>query len=170
MKNDAIAPSKNVAIRETSLEDLFKEMAEWTNRIAKRAYEFFAASGFTHGHDREDWFKAERALLLKPMALDVKDLKDEFIVRADVPGFEAKELDIHLNGTHLIIEGTREVAVEKKENDTNLSERNFQRVYRAIELPAPILADEATAELKNGVLELKLPKAAKPKQIKIAAA
>jgi HSP20 family molecular chaperone IbpA len=37
-------------------------------------------------------------------------------------------------------------------------------------LPAPVLAENASAELKNGVLELKLPEAEKPKQIKIAAA
>src|SRR5579864_6573441 len=104
MKTEAIAPAKSVAVQEKSLDDLFKEMSEWSDRIAKRAYEFFAGSGFTNGHDREDWFKAEQELL-KPVALEVKDTKDELIVTAEVPGFEAKDLEIRLNGSHLVIEG-----------------------------------------------------------------
>jgi HSP20 family protein len=171
MKNEAITPVRSPAIQETSLDDLFEGMLEWSDRIAHRAYEFFADSGFSDGHDREDWFKAEQELL-RPVPLEVTDEKDEFIVKAEVPGFDAKDLDIHLNGSHLVIEGKHETAEEKKEKkgETVLSERRSQQIYRMIELPAAILSDKAQAELKNGVLELKLPKAEKPRQIKVAAA
>ncbi len=171
MKSEAVTPAKNVAIQEVSLDSLFKQMSEWSNRIAKRAYEFFASSGFTNGHDLEDWFKAESELL-KPVALDVKDSKDEFIVKAQVPGFDAKDLDVRLNGARLVIEGKHETKKEKKEKEgkTVYSERKCEQIYRVVDLPAAVLADKAHAELKNGVLELKLPKAEKPKQITIAAA
>lgn len=169
MKSDTLTPTKSVAIQETRLEDIFKEMSDWSDRIAKRAFEFFAASGFTDGHDLEDWFKAEKDLL-KPLALDVKDLADEFVVKAEVPGFEAGDLNIRVNGQHLIIEGKREFTEEKKEKGQARTEAKSEQIYRAVELPAPVLAEEATSELKNGILELRLPKAAKPRQIKIAAA
>jgi HSP20 family protein len=171
MKTESIVPVKSVAIREISVDHLLKEMSEWSNRIAKRAYEFFASSGFTHGHDLDDWFKAEGELL-KLVALDVKDAKDDFIVKAQVPGFDAKDLDVHLNGSRLIIEGKHETAEEKKEKEGKIvcSQRKCEEIYRVVDLPAAVLADKAQAELKNGVLELKLPKAAKPKQIQIAAA
>jgi HSP20 family protein len=169
MKTDTLTPTKKVAIKESRLEDIFKEMSEWSDRIAKRAFDLFAASGFTNGHDLEDWFKAEKELL-KPLALDVKDLASEFVVTAEVPGFEANELNIHVTGQHLIIEGKREFSDEKKEKGVTGTESKSEEIYRAVELPAPVLAEEATSELKNGILKLKLPKAAKPRQIKIAAA
>jgi HSP20 family protein len=170
MKNESVIPTKEVAIQKVALDSLFKEMTEWSNRIAKRAYEFFAESGFTNGHDRDDWFKAEREFL-KPVALDVKDSKDEFVVTANVPGFDAKDLDIHVSGSHLVIEGKHETEEKKdKQGKAIFAERKFQQIYRMVELPAPVVAEKAHAELKNGALELKLPKADKPKQIKVAAA
>ena len=52
MKHQDLTAS-SVAIQELLRDELFKEMTEWSNRIAKRAYELFAASGFTNGHDRD---------------------------------------------------------------------------------------------------------------------
>lgn len=168
MKHDAIIPM-SVGIKEMPLDELFKEMSAWSERISKRAYDFFAASGFTNGHDLDDWFKAERELL-KPMNFDVTDNGDEFIVIAEVPGFDVKDLDIHMNGSHLIIQGRHELMEQKKEKSGTVSERKVQEIYRSIELPAGVIAEQAQADLKNGVLELKLPKADQPKQIRIAAA
>ena len=91
MKPEAITPAKHIAIQQVGIDSLFKEMAEWSNRIAKRAYEFFVNSGYTNGHDLDDWFKAEKELL-KPVALELKDSKDEFVVTAEVPGVDVKTL------------------------------------------------------------------------------
>lgn len=168
MQNQALIPKKSPAVLATSLDDLLKRMSEWSDRIAKRAYEFFASSGFTNGHDVDDWLKAERELL-KPVAVEIKDSTEEFIVKAETPGFDAKDLNIRVNGSHLIIEGKRESAEEKKEGETIYSEQRCQQIHRSIELPDAVLADKAHAEMKNGILELKLPKA-KQKQINIAAA
>jgi len=169
MKNEAITHMKTPAIQEASLDDLFKEMSEWSDRIAQRAYELFTESGFTNGHDREDWFQAEQQLL-KPVALEVKDTKDELIVTAEVPGFEAKDLEIRLNGSHLVIEGKHETTEDRKEKGRAVySERKSEQICRMVDLPAAVLADKAQAELKNGVLELKLRKAG-PKPITVAAA
>jgi HSP20 family protein len=169
MKNNLIVPTSEVTIEEAALEDLFKEMSDWSDKIAKRAYEFFAASGFTNGHDTEDWFKAEQELL-KPLMFEIENLKDEIVVKAEVPGFEAKDLNVRLTGQRLVIEGEREIGGEKKEKDTTVNTKKSQQICRAIDLPAAVNAEEARSELKNGILELKLPKAEKPKQIKIVAA
>jgi HSP20 family protein len=172
MKNEALTTSspKNIAVSEISLDSLFKEMSEWSDRIAQRAYDLFASSGFINGHDLDHWFKAERELL-KPIAVEVKDGGNEFIVTAEVRGFAAKELAIHINGPRLVIEGKSQREGRKaKEGKTVYKERESQQIYRSIELPGPVLADKANAELKNGVLELKLPKAEKALQIKVVAA
>ena len=170
MQNQALSAKKTSVVTEVSLDDLFKHMSEWSNRIGKRAYDFFAASGFTNGHDLEDWFKAERELL-KPVALEVKEAPDEFIIKVEMPGFNANDLNIEVNGSHVIIEGRHETREHKHGKEQTIqTERSCAHVYRTIELPTQVLADTAKADLKNGVLELKLPKAAKGRLTKIAAA
>lgn len=172
MKNEALTTTspKNIAVNEIGLESLFKEMSEWSDRIAQRAYDLFASSGFANGHELDNWLQAERQLL-KPIAVEVKEHSDQFIVTAEVPGFAAKHLAIHINGSHLVIEGKSQHDDRKqKDGKTVYSEREFQQIYRSIELPAPVLADKASAEVKNGILELKLPKAEKARQVKVVAA
>jgi HSP20 family protein len=146
-------------------------MAEWSNRIAQRAYEYFAASGFTNGHDLDDWLKAERELL-KPVPLEVQDAEDELIVTAEVPGFNVDDLDISVNGSRLVIQGNHELTEKKtdKKQKAIYSEMGSWHIYRAIELPFAVLVHRAHTELKNGVLKLKLPKAERPTQIARAAA
>lgn len=173
MKSELTNRSKVLPIvtKPASPNDLFREMFEWTDRIAKRAYDLFQLRGFAEGHDLDDWLAAEREFL-KPVALELKDNKDELIVRAEVPGFEPKDLEIEVEGANLVIKGKRETTKEKKEKEgkTIYSESKEEQIYRMVELPVPVLTEKAQAEIKNGVLELKLPKAAKPKSIKVAAA
>jgi len=169
MKGEATARNTDVSIHQTGIDELLKEISQWSDRIAKRAYELFAASGFTNGHDREDWLKAESELL-NPVDVELKDSDGECVVKARVPGFDAKDIDIQVSGSHLVIEGKHESSEHKKSKDGKSIERRFEQIYRAIDLPVPVSAEKAHAELKNGVLELKLPKAEKTKQIKIAAA
>ncbi|HEU5415451.1 MAG TPA: hypothetical protein VFW31_16915 [Candidatus Angelobacter sp.] len=52
MKSEATARNTNVSIHQMGVDELLKEISQWSDRIAKRAYELFAASGFTNGHDR----------------------------------------------------------------------------------------------------------------------
>lgn len=169
MKSEATARNTNVSIHQMGVDELLKEISQWSDRIAKRAYELFAASGFTNGHDREDWLKAESELL-KAVNVELKDSDGECLVKVKIPGFDARDIDIQVSGSHLVIEGKHESTGEKKSKEGKIVERKFEQIYRAIELPAPVNAEKGHAELKNGVLELKLPKAERPKQIKIAAA
>lgn len=169
MQSQALSFPKYPAIKEVSFDDLCKRTSKWSERIANRAYEFFAASGFTNGHDRDDWLKAERELL-KPVALGFLDATDEVIVTANVSGFDAKELSIYVNGSHLVIEGKHERIDKKNEKEGETDRGESRQIYRVVQLPASVVAKNAQAKLKNGVLELKLPKIEKAQQITAAAA
>ena len=171
MKTALTTPGKVMPIAVMPEKEMFREMMEMTDRIAKRAYEMFAGRGFMNGHDLEDWFAAEREFL-KPVHLELKDAKDELIVRAEVPGFEAKDLTIEVEGMNLIIRGKRETTKEEKEKEgkTVYTERKAEEIYRLVPLPVMVMPETARAEINNGVLELTLPKAAKPRNIKVAAA
>jgi HSP20 family protein len=174
VKNEGVSPNRVVpiSIHPAAPKDLLAEMCDWSDRISKRAYELFLGRGATLGRELDDWISAERELL-KPIALEVQDRKDEFIVKAEIPGFEAKDIDLQVDGSRLVIKGHHDAITETREKETKMvfTERKATDVYRMIDLGAPILADRAKADLKNGLLELRLPKgAAKTTAIKVTAA
>src|SRR5262250_418322 len=74
------------------------------NLIAERAYALFDGRGGEHGHDLEDWLRAE-AEVLHPVPVEIIDSGDKLIVRAEVPGFAAKDIKINLEPRRLTISG-----------------------------------------------------------------
>jgi HSP20 family protein len=97
--------------------------------------------------------------------LDVDDTGNEVVVRAEAPGFEAEDFDVHVGNNVLTIRAERKQ--EGGEKESSYSERrSFQR---SVTLPVGIDADKVEARYRNGVLELRLAKteAAQPKRIEV---
>jgi len=84
-----------------------------------------------------------------------------------VPGFSAKELEVAAEPHRLTITGKRETNEERTSKKTIYRERCSNQVFRAINLPAEVDTTKVTAKLKDGVLELSMPKAAKVQETKI---
>jgi len=61
--------------------------------ISRRAYELFEARGYEHGHDLEDWFRAE-AELLHPVRPKIHHTVNTITVRAELPGFRADQIQV----------------------------------------------------------------------------
>jgi HSP20 family protein len=103
-------------------------------------------------------------------ALDVYDEKDNFVVKAELPGLKKEDIDINVHNGVLTISGERRQETEKKEGQTFRSERYFGRFQRSVTLPAAVDVSKVKASYKDGVLTIDLPKAeeAKPKQIAIS--
>src|ERR1039458_890687 len=74
-------------------EELLREAQPLELALARRAYELFEARGGEHGHDWEDWFRAQSELL-RPVSVTMAESEDRLSVRANVLGFEAKELKV----------------------------------------------------------------------------
>lgn len=102
-------------------------------------------------------------------AFEVKETKDAFIFKADLPGVQEKDLDISLTGDRLVVSGKRE-SEKREENERYFAyERNFGSFSRAFTLPEGVDADHIAADLKDGVLNLTLPKKpeVQPKRIQV---
>jgi HSP20 family protein len=147
--------------------DLFKRMQHLQDEIAKRAFALFESHGRGLGRDLEHWFKAESELL-HPVHVDVSESDNNLIVKAEVPGFTAKELEVALEPKQVTITGKRETKEERKDRKTIFSEIRSDQVLRVIDLPSSVATDKATASLKDGVLELTMPKAAPTTKVQIA--
>ena len=102
--------------------------------------------------------------------VDILDRDDKLVVRADVPGIKKEDLEITISGDRLIIEAKREYEEEEKKEEYVRHEMAYGRLYRSVLLPFEVLGDKAKAELKDGVLEIDLPKveATTPFKVKVA--
>lgn len=136
---------------------LIERMEELTRSVAKRAYEFFESRGREIGNELEDWFRAE-AEVLRPVPVTIKEGDTGITVQAEVPGFKANEIKISAEPFRLMIEGSCEQVNEQKSEKLVLSERSSNRFYRSFSLPAETDPAKITANLKDGVLEIVLPK------------
>jgi HSP20 family protein len=146
--------------------DIFNQMQQLTDSIARRAFEFFENNGRMFGRDLDDWFRAESELL-HPLHIDMAESDGDLTVRAEVPGFTAKELEVSVEPRRLTITGKRETKEERKGEKTIYTERCSDQVLRVVDLPETVDADKTSATLKDGVLELTMPKAAPAKKIQI---
>jgi HSP20 family protein len=89
---------------------------------------------------------------------EVKETKDAYVFKADLPGLKESDFDISLSGNILTISGKRE-AEHKEESETYYAyERSYGNFSRSFTLPEAADADHVKAELKEGVLTLWLPK------------
>jgi HSP20 family protein len=129
------------------------------NRTACRAFEIFNGNGRLNGRDLADWFQAE-AEFAHPMHIRVSETPEALTVRAEVPGFKTNELEINVEPSRVTITGTRETKQESKTKQTVYSEICSDQILRVVDLPAAVTPEKVKATLKDGVLELDMPKAA----------
>lgn len=152
------------------LTDVFEQFDRIYESIARRAFEIFAGKGHGFGHDLEHWRQAESELL-HPVHMKVTESDKVVSVTAEVPGFEAKDLEIKLEPTRLTVSGRRETKEEQKKGQTTYEEHCSNEILRIVELPAEVDASKAQAKLKNGMLEMQFPKgkAAKTTRVEVKA-
>lgn len=150
----AVEPTATKAIEQA---DVFEQFERIYESIARRAFEIFSSDGGGLGGDLDNWFRAESELL-HPVHMEVGESEGAVTVTAEAPGFEAKDLEIKLEPSRLTISGKRETKEEKKKGKTIYREHCANEILRIVDLPAEVDASKAEAKLKNGVLEMQMPK------------
>jgi len=95
---------------------------------------------------------------------DVAETKDSVTIKAELPGLEAKDVEVSLSGDMLTIKGEKKQEKEEKDEHHHLVERTYGAFSRMVQLPAPVAADKIKANFKNGVLTVTLPKTEEAKQ------
>ena len=137
----------------------FREF-ERMRRDMDRLWDSFFEGGLTkRGEERGGWLPS----------LDVSETKNELVVKAEVPGMDAKDIDISLSDGVLTIKGEKKQEKEEKEADYHLVERSYGSFVRSVRLPKEVQGDKISASYKDGILKVALPKSeeAKKKEIKI---
>lgn len=101
-------------------------------------------------------------------AVDIKEEKDCFVILADVPGVDPKDIEITMENGMISIKGERRVETEEEREDYTRMERARGVFYRRFTLPDTADVDKISAKGRNGVLEIVIPKHEKMQPRKIA--
>ncbi|MDX1513596.1 MAG: Hsp20/alpha crystallin family protein [Gammaproteobacteria bacterium] len=103
-------------------------------------------------------------------AVDIKEETDRFVLRADVPGVDSKDIDITMENGVLTIKGERKREDMEQRDGYKRVERVYGSFYRRFTLPDTADADKISATNKNGVLEVTIPKQEKvqPRRIEVS--
>jgi HSP20 family protein len=99
--------------------------------------------------------------------VDISETPKEFIVKAELPGVDPKDVDVSLSGDLLTIKGEKKKETEDKDAEHYFAERFWGTFQRSFKLPAPVHEDKIQAAYKNGVLKIRLPKVAEAQRKKI---
>jgi len=106
-----------------------------------------------------------------PLALDVIEKDDAYMVKATVPGIDPNDLEITYTNKILTIQGELKNENVQEGERFHIRERFSGKFYRQLRLPMPVQEDAISANYENGVLTLTLPKSEelKPKRISVQA-
>lgn len=101
--------------------------------------------------------------------VDVHETEEEYLVKVDLPGVKADDVNVEVNENVLAISGSR---VAEETGQAQLVERPYGSFVRTLTLPQGVDSDSIEAGYQDGVLELRIPKPAeqKPKKITIGSA
>jgi HSP20 family protein len=97
--------------------------------------------------------------------VDVTEDKDNLYVHAEIPGVDKKDVKVNVVGDILTISGEKKTEQRDEKKNYYRIERNFGSFSRSFTLPAEIVVDKITAEYKDGVLNITLPKTEEAKVV-----
>ena len=102
-------------------------------------------------------------------SVDISETEDTLLIKAELPGLEAKDVNVSISGDILLIKGEKKREEEEKDEHHHYVERYSGSFQRSFRLPVNVQADKVEAAFDKGVLKVTLPKAeeAKKKEIEI---
>lgn len=99
---------------------------------------------------------------------DVYEKDNKIIIEAEIPGAKKDDIEVKIKDNAVVIKGEVKKEEEKKEENYYRSERFYGTFERVIPLPVEVKAEEAKAEIKDGILKLTIPKATAEKEVKVS--
>ena len=127
-------------------------------------------TGYSLARDLFGWdpFFGDRQVSAFAPTFEVKETTEAFLIKADLPGVDEKNLDINLHNGVLTVAGHRDAEERREGESFALYERQYGSFTRSFSLPDVADGDRIYAKLADGVLTLSIPKRAEAKPRKIA--
>ena len=141
--------------------DAFREMEEMQNRLSS----LFGRRWPGWRSELEEEFAPTEWM----PPIDIEESDREYLIKAELPGMKKEEVKLKVEGGTLSISGERKAEKEEKDTKYHRIERSYGAFSRSFTLPEGALAEKISAEFKDGVLMVHLPKdeKAKPRAIEV---
>ncbi len=141
--------------------------SELRNRL-DRMFEPFFGDPWSEGLMPIVFGNGARDLAFVP-SVEVKETDSEIVVRAELPGVDAKDVEVELLDGLLVLSGKKEERREEKEGESTHSEFRCGSFRREVALPAEVETDAVKATCERGILtvEMKKSKASKARKINV---
>lgn len=161
MKLEAAVATPAVISRLIEGDPFLARVHEVQQSIVRRAYELYKESEFNNRQDLEEWQRVVSELL-QQVPLTVTETDDEIRVRAEVPGFTEEDLEVKVDTNRVLIAGSLDLPTrcESEKDETICAALSSKEFVRECLLPGPVDPDKVTAEIKDGLLEIRLAKCA----------
>ncbi len=137
----------------------FGTLSSWRNKDLDRLWDRFFRETPSMGTFTEEWMPS----------VDISETKKNFIVKAELPGLDVKDVTVSLSGDLLIIKGEKKTEEEEKDEHHHYVERYSGSFQRSFQLPSSVKGDKVEANFDKGVLKISIPKVeeAEKKEIEI---
>ena len=145
---------KKAAPAETTAPDVWRSFRSEMDRLFDR----FGFPSLRRMFDIEPAWRLARPFAFSVPAIDMSEDDKAYKISAELPGLDAKDVDVSVSGNMLVLKGEKRQEKEEKDKNYYFSERSYGSFQRAFELPASVDRDKVSADVSKGVLTITLPK------------
>lgn len=139
-----------------------------------RLFDRFGFPSLRRMFDFEPAWRPMSSFSVSAPPIDVSEDEKAYKIAAELPGLDAKDVDVSVTGNMLVLRGEKRQEAEQKDKNYYFSERAYGAFQRSFELPTSVDRDKIAADFSKGVLTISLPKTAEaqkqPKKIEVKSA
>ena len=145
---------KKAAPADTTAPDLWRSFRSEMDRLFDR----FGFPSLRRMFDMEPAWRSAGSFTFSVPAIDMSEDEKAYKISAELPGLDAKDVDVSVSGNMLVLKGEKRQEKEEKDKNYYFSERAYGSFQRAFELPASVEQDKISADFSKGVLTITMPK------------
>jgi HSP20 family protein len=151
---------KKAAPAQTTAPDVWRSFRSEMDRLFERFAGGFGFPSLRRMFDIEPAWRSAGSFSFSVPPIDMSEDEKAYKISAELPGIEAKDIDVSVSGNMLVLKGEKRREKEEKDKNYYFSERAYGSFQRAFELPASVDRDKVLADFSKGVLTITLPKTA----------
>src|SRR5215469_16182769 len=147
---------KKAAPAQSNVPDVWHSFRSEMDRLFDR----FGFPSLRRVFDMEPSWRPASSFSFSAPAIDMSEDDKAYRISAELPGIDAKDIDVSVSGDTLILKGEKRQEKEEKDKNYHFSERSYGSFQRSFQLPSSIDRNKVTADFSKGVLTITLPKTA----------
>jgi len=141
---------------QTTLPDVWQSFRSEMDRVFDRFGSGFGFPSLRRMFDMEPAWRS--SFSFSTPAIDMSEDEKAYKISAELPGIDAKDIEVSMSGDTLVLRGEKRQEKEEKDKNYHFSERAYGSFQRAFELPPSVDRDKVAADFSKGVLTITLPK------------